>query len=384
MKNVLLCYEAANYASRCVIMGVQKFITQKGDWNVRVVSFPEVLTADMVRRAPNGGCDGILLPLIAGPDVAEALAESPLPISFRSVDHRLMPKRKKAVAAVAIDDVAVGALGAHHFLKLGKFSSYAFAPHVDKPYWSVARAKGFVTELKRHGIQATVLSGGGTPQEIANLPKPAAVMAAWDYKAIEIMGYARKAGFRIPDQIAVIGVDADPIVCGFTNPPLTSIEPNFERMGYAAAAALDAMMRGCKLHAVNKVSIPPRGIVERASTYFLPSGQTLVDKAKTIIRQEFSKGLSVKALAIRLKVSPQLLALRFRQFSKTTPHGLILEARLEKAKTLLKNPVLKMDAIAAQCGFKSKNRFFHAFKERCGVTAGDFRRSSQKGRLNPL
>ena len=73
MKNVLLCYEAANYASRCVIMGVQKFITQKGDWNVRVVSFPEVLTADMVRRAPNGGCDGILLPLIAGPDVAEAL-----------------------------------------------------------------------------------------------------------------------------------------------------------------------------------------------------------------------------------------------------------------------------------------------------------------------
>ena len=198
-------------------------------------------------------------------------------------------------------------------------------------------------------------------------------MAAWDYKAIEIMGYARKLGLSIPDQIAVVGVDADPIVCGFSNPPLTSIEPDFERMGYAAAAALDAMMCGRKLNSINRISCPPKGIVERASTYFLPTGKSLVDQAKTIIKQEATRGLSVKALSARLNVSPQLLALRFRQFEDTTPQNLILQTRLEQAKKLMRNPKIKLDAIAEQCGFSSKNRLFHVFKERFGITIGDFR-----------
>ena len=373
MKNVLMCYDAANYASRCVIMGVQKFTTQKSDWNVRMLSFPEVLTADMVLRAPAEGYNGILLPLFTEPDVADAIAKTPLPVSFRTIDHLLTPQRNKKVAEVSIDDTAIGAMGARHFLELGKFNSYAFVPHSDAPYWSEQRMNGFITELKRHEIRATVLFGGGTPQEIADLPKPAAVMAAWDYKAIEIMGYARKLGFSIPDQIAVIGVDADPIVCGFSHPPLTSIEPDFERMGYAAAAALDAMMCGRKLNSVNRISCPPKGIVERASTYFLPTGKSLVDQATTIVKQEAARGLSVKALSARLKVSPQLLALRFRQFGGTTPQNLILQTRLEHAKRLMKNPKIKLDAIAEQCGFSSKNRLFHVFKERFGMTIGEFR-----------
>ena len=373
MKNVLMCYDAGNYASRCVIMGVQKFTTQKSDWNVRVLSFPEVLTADMVLRAPTEGYNGILLPLFTKSDVANAIAKTPLPVSFRKIDHILTPQRKKNVAVVSIDDIAVGAMGARHFLGLGKFNSYAFVPHADAPYWSEQRMDGFVKELKRHGIRATVLLGGGTPQEIADLPKPTAVMAAWDYKAIEVMGYARKQGFSIPEQVAVIGVDADPIVCGFSHPPLTSIEPDFERMGYVAAAALDAMMSGRKLNSVNRISCPPKGIVERASTYFLPTGQSLVDQARTIIKIEATRGLSVKALSVRLKISPQLLALRFRQFGGTTPQNLILQTRLEHAKRLMKNPKIKLDAIAEQCGFSSKNRLFHVFKERFGMTICEFR-----------
>ena len=375
MKNVLVCYDAANYASRCVIMGVQKFVTQKGNWNVRMLSFPEVLTADIVRRAPTDGYNGILLPLLAKPGVVDAIANTPLPVSLRGIDHVLMPQRKKAVAVVSIDDMAVGAMGARHFLELGKFSSDAFVPHTDSPYWSEERMKGFSRELKRHGISTTVLSGGGTPQEIADLPKPAAIMAAWDYKAIEIMGSARKLGFSIPDQIAVIGVDADPIVCGFSHPPLTSIEPDFERMGYAAAAALDAMMCGRKLNSISRISCPPKGIVERASTYFLPTGQILVDKAKAIIQQEATKHLSVRGLSIRLKVSPQLLALRFRQYEKTTPLDLIIKTRLEAVKRLMKNPGIKLDAIAKQCGFSSKNRLFHVFKSRFSMTIGEYRAS---------
>ena len=131
--------------------------------------------------------------------------------------------------------------------------------------------------------------------------------------------------------------------------------------------------RGRKLNSVNRISCPPKGIVERASTYFLPPGQSLVDQAKTIIRQEATRGLSVKALSTRLKVSPQLLALRFRQFGGTTPQNLILQTRLEHAKRLMKNPRIKIGAIAKQSGFSSKNRLFHVFKKRVGMTIREFR-----------
>ena len=376
MKNVLMCTEANNYASRCIFTGVQKFVASKGDWNTYMVSFPDVLTAEMVERAAAEGFDGILFPFITEPGVVEALAKTPLPVS--TLGHRPIPRRKKAIAVVDICDRDVGAMGARHFLGLGKFNSYAFAPHADSPYWSEKRARGFVEELKRHGIRATVLADGGSPQEIAALPKPAAIMAAWDYKAIEIMGYARKAGFAIPEQIAVIGVDADPIVCSFTNPPLTSVEPGFERMGYAGAAALDAMMCGRKLNSAIRIPCLPKGVIERASTSFLPTGRALVDRATTIIAQDAANGLSVGALSARLKVSPQLLALRFRQFKQTAPRELILRTRLEKAKKLLKDPAMKTESVASQCGFSSKNRLFHVFRERFGMTVGEFRRSTRK------
>ena len=101
-----------------------------------------------------------------------------------------------------------------------------------------------------------------------------------------------------------------------------------------------------------------------------------MDQAKTVIAQESTTGLSVKALSARLRVSPQLLTLRFRQFDKTTPHELILQTRLEKVKKLLANHAMKIDSIAAQCGFSSANRLSHLFKERFKVTMREYRAAS--------
>ena len=378
MKNVLIRYSAQNYASRCVLTGVQKFIAHAGDWITRIVSFPELLTGDMVRRASVDGCDGILFPDVRRPDVARAVEKSLLPVSLSVDVYKYISRRKNAISTIDLCDKEVGRIGARHFLKLGNFKSYAFVPHPNEPYWSEKRKNGFVSELAQHGIHAKVLKSGGTPDEIAALAKPSAIMASYDYKAIEIIGYARKAGFEIPKQIAVIGVDADPIVCGFSNPSLTSVEPDFERAGYAAAAALDAMMRGQKLKGVNKVICKPKGMVERASTYFLPTGQTIADQAQIIIANEATKGLSVNSLAARLHVSPQYLSLRFRQFFHMSPREMILQTRLEKVKKMLTGSEARPNSIAAQCGFNSANRLFHLFKERFGVTMRAYSHSRKR------
>ena len=96
---------------------------------------------------------------------------------------------------------------------------------------------------------------------------------------------------------------------------------------------------------------------------------------KSLCAEEVYKSTYIwlKKIGCASKVSPQLLALRFRQFGGTTPQNLILQTRLEQAKKLMRNPKIKLDAIAEQCGFSSKNRLFHVFKERFGITIGDFR-----------
>ena len=372
MKNVVLSYTPGNYPSRCVLTGIQKFTSSRTAWNVSIYAFPADLTAEAVRRAPKDGIDGFIIDRVTDESVSIALSKTPLPVSIIDMpyDAHLLG-RTRASAMVENRNRDVGRLGAQHFLGLGRFKSYAFVPYPEDLAWSVERMEGFVAELKQHGIRTTILRD--THEGIRRLPKPAAVMAAWDNKAIEIMACAKKEGFRVPADIAVVGVDADPIVCGFSNPPLTSVAPDFERLGYSAAAALDAMMNGRKLKGFNRIFVPPKGVVERASTDFIPTGQSLVDRARTIIEREAANGLTATALSIRLNVSPQLLALRFRQFDRLTPRELIIQTRLNKAKHLLLSSNERIDSIAEQCGFSSKNRLFHVFKERFGMTIGEFR-----------
>ena len=372
MKNVLLGFNVDNYAARSTLAGILKFASRKSAWELRIATAPDRMTADMVRRAPAEKIDGIIANDVADETVARALAETPLPISLIECADRLVPERKTNIARACTRNPEIGALGARHFLDLGRFRSYAFAPHQSGAPWSVERQAGFIDEMAKHGICPEILTGA-LNKEITKLAKPAAVMAAWDYKAIEIMVCARKAGLKVPDDIAVIGVDADPLVCEFTNPPLTSVAPDFEGLGYAAAEALDDMMCGRRRRTCTKIYQPPKGIVKRASSHYLPTGRSLVDRAKAIIEKDAANGLTIKALALRLNASPQLLSMRFRQFGDVSPHELITHTRLEKVKAMLISSNAGLADIASQCGFNSANRLSHLFKSRFGITLTTYR-----------
>lgn len=265
MKNVLLGFEVDNYAARSTLAGILKFASAHGAWELRIATVPDPLTADMIRHAPSEGIDGIIANGVVKDAAISALAKTPLPVCLVESADEFIPKRRRAIARACNDNRKIGALGAKHLLDLGRFSSYAFAPHPDAPPWSENRRKGFVEELARHGIQAEILTGD-IADGLSLLAKPAAVMAAWDYKAIEIVRCARNAGLRIPEHVAVIGVDSDPLICDFTNPPLTSVAPDFEGLGFAAAEALESMMSGDGRKSTVRVCHPPKGVVKRGSS----------------------------------------------------------------------------------------------------------------------
>ena len=377
MKKVLIGIEINNNAGRGVLGGILKYVSTHSEWHTKILSYPETLSADTIRLAKEKNVNGIIVNHIGGAAAADELRATPIPLSIVDVAHPQILKRRSKVALIGNKNDVVGIVGAKKFLSLGKFRSFVFIAHPDSPTWSEDRKAGYCAELKRHGISPVVLIDSFA-DELFCLPRPIAVMTAWDYKAIEVLESCREQGLRVPDDVSVIGVDADPLVCGFTIPSLSSVAPDFERLGYCAAAALDAMMAGHKLRSKNIVLCRPKGLVERASTRFLPPAATLLNHAKEIIERDAIRKLTVRDLALRLGVSQQLLALRFRQFEKRSVRDFILETRLAHVKELLKHTRRDFTAVAKESGFNSANRLAHLFKEKVGMSLSEYARTQTR------
>ena len=191
---------------------------------------------------------------------------------------------------------------------------------------------------------------------LAALPKPAAVMLAGDYHAPDLPVACAMAALTIPFDVAVLGVDNDPALCEAIAPPLSSIELPFEEEGFEAARTLDKMMREKKPSLRPRlVRFPPKRVLERASTSFVPPGSHLVDRAEAFI-------------AAHLGVSPALLALRFRQRTHTTVREAIIRARLKEVEKLLSSTQQPVARIARSCGFSTANRLTHLFTARYGLS----------------
>ena len=202
-------------------------------------------------------------------------------------------------------------------------------------------------------------------------------MSASDYDAIRILEEIGQSTLSIPDDVAVIGVDGDPLVCDYTTPTLTSVRLDFEKIGYQAAEALNRLMNGQGSGNVTEQAYPPAELVERASTRPLPPAEMLLQRAKALIAREAVNGLTARDLAAQLGISQRLLLLRFRQFENISVREAILRTRLEAVRQrLAENPRIRRDALAAACGFASANRLAHLFKERYGKPPGQFPVSS--------
>src|SRR5438093_7737802 len=105
-------------------------------------------------------------------------------------------------------------------------------------------------------------------QWLKDLPKPVGLMACNDIRGQQVLNACRASGVAVPDDVRVIGVDNDEVLCELADPPLSSVAPNTERIGYEAASLLDQMMRGRKPPS-QPVFIAPVGIVTRRSTEVL-------------------------------------------------------------------------------------------------------------------
>ena len=385
-KNVIISFRIANAAGIGTFSGTLRYLKTIGNWNVRLHTTQSELLPSSVYSAANDGINGILIDHPLHENLAEALLASKIPlVSIGNTDEQLF-KRRTNVAFLEIDNRKIGVEGAQYFLSLGRFRSFGFLPDIPASRWSRMRLRGFSAELKKHQhdvsifTSSTARSSEQYRHELADwlltLPRPAAVMLAGDYHAIDASIACDIANLSIPNDIALLGVDNDPTLCETTTPSLSSIEPQFEDEGFEAARILDKMMRTKAASIRPKiVRFPSKRIVERGSTKFVSASAHLIDRAMDFINANCCYPISAKDVASRLGVSQALLALRFQQHERTTVRETIIQARLKHVKKLLKTTSRSLIRIARQCGFSSANRMTHLFTDRYGMSPRAYRAS---------
>lgn len=172
----------------------------------------------------------------------------------------------------------------------------------------------------------------------------------------------------------MLSVDNDRFVCRYADPPLSSILPDHEGMGYHAAQLLDRLIAARTKPKKHKhIYLQPLKVVVRESTGHIAPAAAIIDRAKDLIEKDAINGLTIDSLAKTLRISRRLLELRFRELEGTTIGKAIAERRLEEATRQIRATKHTIVRIAADCGFSDAKHLTHRFKEKFGASPLHFR-----------
>jgi LacI family transcriptional regulator len=267
----------------------------------------------------------------------------------------------------------IGREAANFFMGQGIARTYAFLHSKPLTDWSKNRFLYFKRTLNDAGLWCEEIFD---PAGISRLKRPAAVFAANDDRAFELMKQLSAKRIRVPNGIAVLGVDNDALICENANPRISSVQPDFEQEGYLAAETLDTMMNGGE-SATGTILVGVKEIVRRESTSEQSNAGRLVQKAITYINRHVLEGITVTDVVRHLKCSRRLADLRFRELHGRSILDTITERRLDEVKCRLAKTKEKIDAIALSCGYSNPNYLKNLFKRKFGMSMRDFRNSTK-------
>ncbi|HEX2860764.1 MAG TPA: XylR family transcriptional regulator [Lacunisphaera sp.] len=293
------------------------------------------------------------------------------------------------VPKIRPDNIGIGHLGAEHFIERG-YQHFGFAGFANNG-WSRERRDGFAEALRLAGRKCELFEvdypGDYTPfwdiEQIAALvawlkrvPKPVGIMACNDMRAQQLISAAHASGILVPEEVAVLGANNEPIRCELAYPPLSSVSPNAFQSGYKAAETLAAMMSR-RLPDSYDLRIEPVGVATRPSTDVLAIDDRSVATALSYIRQKACSGVSVDEVVKNAHASRSQLEKKFRKHLGRSPQAEIRRVQVAKIKQLLVETDYPLKRIAEMAGFEHVEYMSVVFKRLAGASPGAFRRNTQ-------
>lgn len=374
---VALMIETSTVYGRKLLQGITRYLRSHRSWSI-------FLEQREVDTKPPGWLrswqgDGVISRW-SNPRVTDALVRPGL-VAVDLSDRR----PAFGLARINSDDRAIGRLAAEHLLERG-FASYACCGFAGE-LWAVRRTEAFLEALARAGHAGRVYESpwrgaGAHVREderarigrwLQSLPRPVGVLASNDVRGIEVLNACQTQGLEVPDEVAVIGVDDDVLLCELCSPPLSSVVPNIEQIGYEAAALLDRLMDGQPAGTPERF-VPPSGVTTRLSTDVLSVGDPEFAAAVRFIRENACRRITVDDVLDHVAISRSTLERSFRIHLGRSPQAEIRANQLSRARQLLAETDHPIHRIAELVGYRHVEYFNVAFKREIGQTPGQYRR----------
>ena len=386
---VAVFIETSRGYGRALCEGIADFAQANGHWAFE--GGGESWEQGLYDLSPD--IDGVIA-RIPNPKMAHALTKLDVPVVdiYRWRDY-------KDIASVDADHDAIGRLAAEWFVER-RFKNFAFCGYSGAPF-SDARGSAFKKAVEARGYACSFYKEAlfssdflgkmilqaeryGEPEDhdrmakwLESLPLPAAVFCCHDIRAYQIITLCKDMGLSVPRDVAVMGVDNDRILCGFSDPMLTSVDPDAHQIGWTGARMLyERLTRASR--AVRHERIAPARIVERASTETDPVEPQWLAEALRFIRKEIPSGVNAAEVIRHVGLSHTQVEKAFAKALGNTVHQEISRLRMREACRLLTETAAPAAEVSKLTGYSSPQYFNRLFAAQHGITPLEYRRKSAR------
>ncbi|HTL40255.1 MAG TPA: DNA-binding transcriptional regulator [Pseudolysinimonas sp.] len=376
-RHVALIVETSNAYARGLLSGIHRYISENPGWSIYIGEHSRQDTDLSWLEGWQG--DGAIA-RIENEETARQVRALGVPAVDLSA-ARLAPE----FPCVETDDAAIAAIAVRHFSERG-LRHFAFLGD-PRFAWSVKRAAGFRRHVAEagsvaHEFELAPGSAGEKRRSLVNwltaLPKPIGILACYDIAGQELLEACKIAGIRVPDEVAVLGVDNDELICTLTSPPMSSIQSDALSTGHLAASILDRMMTGDPwmpgLHL-----LPPLRVAARQSSDLVSVDDPVVARAVAFIRDSAGRKVSVPEVLRHAGMSRRALDYRFTHLLGRTVHDEIMRVRMERVAHLLISTDWTLPRIAEFLEFPHSEYMGVAFRRFTGTSPGQYRKANRPG-----
>ena len=356
--------------------GVASYRPRSGIWGLRSIQI-ESDSPDYLKRLAQTECDGTIM-MPAHRETLDPLHRRGAKVV--AVDGvQEMPKAP--FARISLDNSYIGRLAGEHLLSRG-FTRVVYVG--DRSDWSHRRAEGLQQVVKRGGGECQrilaphwghLLSEAWLTKQLKPMIRPFAVMGCDDMVAGSVVRAANAAGWQIPTEIGVIGVDDRITECIGVQPPLSSISTERYEIGREAARVLDELLLGTP-PAGQLQKFCPRMVTERESTSTYVCEDADIAIAIAYIRQEALNGITIGDVVRKVNLSRRTLERRFAQIVGHSPGEEIRRVRIDAVKRGIEQNDQHLADLAAQCGYSCVSALSHSFRLATGMSPQEYRRQS--------
>ena len=386
LRHVALLIESSRAYGRGLLRGVARYVNARRHWSVYV----------QVRGSEDGAPpwlsgwtgDGILA-RVEDRALERAIVRTGKPaVDLRGVldlDMPLLETNDRSVARLAFEHLAERGFRAF------AYCGYAGANYSERRlryFPEFVRAAGHVCHVYQSprgrgpaGLsvqeQQAVLFEQELLDWLKQLPRPVGVMACNDTRGQQVLNACRELRIPVPEEVAVVGVDNDELLCDLSDPPLSSVAPDVERIGYQAAELLDRLMDG-EPAPPGKIFVEPQGVIARQSTDVLAIDDPEVAAAVRYIREHACDGIDVNDVVTHVAVSRRSLERRFRRSLERSPNAEIVRVQVRRVQELLVGTDLPLAAVARLAGFRHAEYMSAVFRQHVGQAPRTFRKLGEQ------